>query len=69
MQQAGGGEFAEVAADGVLGHCKVVHQLRGGDFAVTFQQQQNLLLAQRRQVDGLMSGVHGFASFCVFLRD
>jgi len=69
LQQAGGSEFAKVAADGVLGHGEMLDQLRCGDLAVAFQQQQDLLFAQGRQVDGLMSVMHVCALYCGFVRD
>ena len=49
VQQALLGEIPQVAADGVLGHAKAGHKLRGDDPAVTLNRREDRLSALSRQ--------------------
>lgn len=69
LQQPGGGEFAGGRGGWCLKYGEMLDQVRRRDFAVAFEQQQDLLFAQGRQVDCLMGVMHVCALFCVFMRD
>src|SRR5207302_3075747 len=62
MQQALLGEVPQVAADGVLGHAKAGHQLRGDDPAVALDPLEDRLSAFNRQ------HLRVIARTCRFLR-
>src|SRR5437868_14913309 len=62
MQQALLGEVPQVAADGVLGHAQVGHQLRGDDPAVALDPLEDRLSAFSRQ------HLRVIARTCRFLR-
>src|SRR5438105_12991566 len=62
MQQALLGEVPQVAADGVLGHAKAGHQLRGDDPAVALDPLEDRLSAFSRQ------HLRVIARTCRFLR-
>src|SRR5438105_12276702 len=62
MQQALRGEVPQGAADGVLGHAKAGHQLRGDDPAVALDPLEDRLSAFSRQHLRLI------ARTCRFLR-
>ena len=62
-----GGELAQVAPDGVLGHAELLHEARGDDLAVARERVEDGLAALGGEERGGCTFMHGSAWYCVDL--
>ncbi len=65
LDQAMGGELAQVAADRVLGDAELLHQLRGDDLAVARQRVEDRLPALGAEEGRSCTIMHVRAWYCM----